>query len=61
MKENTKKTLIIVAVIVAAAMVLAVIVMTAVNIKQGGESKHYDFDCLTTPTKTPLKDCEVKK
>jgi hypothetical protein len=60
MKDNTKKTLIIATITIIAAMVLAVVVMTTVNSKQGGASKHYDLNCLTQPIENPLKDCEEK-
>ena len=58
MKGNKKKTLVIIGVIISAAIVMALIIITATQIKKGGSGEHYNFDCLTTPTKKPLNDCK---
>lgn len=58
MKQNTKKTLLIIGVIVMATIVAIAIILTTIGVERGGSGEHYDFDCLTTPVKKPLNECK---
>lgn len=58
MKDRNKKAVLVVVVMLAAFIVLTMVMLTATQIKKGGESTHYDFDCLTRPGKNPLNECK---
>lgn len=59
MKKDNEKMRLMLIVIFIATLVSVVVILTAVNIKKGGESDHYDMECLTAPLQKPLSNCKM--